>query len=105
MGPIDAKRYSLTPYRQIICNLMKLYDGERNLVLLVRFRSVRGKAFPSEDWTNIHPQVNASTNDETGLGEELSTMGVRKPGLRVVGHEMQSKARYVAIATDPVYTD
>ncbi|KAI5452177.1 DNA repair protein RAD16 [Naganishia albida] len=57
--------------RRIICNLMKLYDGERNLVLL----------------------VNASTNDETGLGEELSTMGVRKPGLRVVGHEMQSKAR------------
>ncbi|KAJ9098668.1 hypothetical protein QFC21_004316 [Naganishia friedmannii] len=57
--------------RRIICNLMKLYDGERNLVLL----------------------VNASPNDETGLGEELSTMGVRKPGLRVVGHEMQSKAR------------
>ena len=41
--------------------------------------------------------MNATPNDETGLGEELSTMGVRKPGLRTVGHEMPSKARFVYI--------
>ncbi|KAJ9122540.1 hypothetical protein QFC22_001969 [Naganishia vaughanmartiniae] len=45
------------------------------------------------DYLQLNEIVNASPNDETGLGEELSTMGVRKPGLRVVGHEMQSKAR------------
>lgn len=57
--------------RRIITNLLKLYDGERNLVLL----------------------INATEGDEQGLGEELSTMGVRKPGLRVVGYDYQAKQR------------
>lgn len=80
---------------------MKLYDGERNLVLLVSHRSLRSSLPASSTMTHVviilivhFHQVNASPNDETGLGEELSTMGVRKPGLRTVGHEMQSKARY-----------
>lgn len=78
---------------QIICNLMKLYDGERNLVLLVSFNPASALA----ESLLISRQVNATANDETGLGEELSTMGVRKPGLRTVGHEMPSKARSVFI--------
>lgn len=59
---------------QIITHLLKLYDAQRNLVII----------------------VNASQSDEDGLGEDLSNLGVRKPGLRQVGYEMNAKQRYVS---------
>lgn len=52
---------------------MKIYDSPQNLVLL----------------------VNASQEEEAAIGEELGTMGCRKPGLRVVGYEMGKRDRYV----------
>jgi DNA excision repair protein ERCC-4 len=58
--------------RRVICTLMKIYDSPRNLVLL----------------------VNATPEEETEIGEELGIMGCRKPGLRVVGYETNSKDRY-----------
>ncbi|KAJ7476719.1 hypothetical protein FB451DRAFT_1338857 [Mycena latifolia] len=57
--------------RRILCTLMKIYDGEENLVLL----------------------VNATAEEESEIGEELGIMGCRKPGLRVVGFETGSKER------------
>ena len=51
---------------------MKIYDSPRNLVLL----------------------VNATSEEEAAIGEELGIMGCRKPGLRIVGHETASKVRY-----------
>ena len=59
--------------RRIICTLMKIYDSPQNLVLL----------------------VNATPEEESAIGEELGIMGCRKPGLRVVGHEIGSKDRCV----------
>jgi len=50
---------------------MKIYDSSQNLVLL----------------------VNASQEEESAIGEELGMMGVRRPGLRVVGYEMGKKDR------------
>jgi len=44
---------------------MKIYHSPRNLVQL----------------------INASQEEESTIGEELGTMGCRKPGLRVVGYE------------------
>jgi hypothetical protein len=123
--------------RRVVCNLLKLYDGERNLVILVRRRvSYVCTRVPDEgaDYAvsffllaaacflliyqrcpspvichlpsvashlpspichlpTPTPQVNATPNDESGLGEQLSTMGVRRPGLRVVGFEVDAKAR------------
>jgi DNA excision repair protein ERCC-4 len=60
--------------RRIICTLMKIYDSAQNLVLL----------------------VNASQEEESSIGEELSLMGCRKPGLRIVGYEVNNKDRYVS---------
>lgn len=57
--------------RRIICTLMKIYDSPQNLVLL----------------------VNATQEEEPAIGEELGTMGCRKPGLRVVGYEIGKKGR------------
>lgn len=57
--------------RRIICTLMKIYDTPQSLVLLV----------------NVTPE------EEAAIGEELSLMGCRKPGLRVVGYEIGSKDR------------
>jgi DNA excision repair protein ERCC-4 len=57
--------------RRIICTLMKIYDSPQSLVLL----------------------VNASPEEEAAIGEELGIMGCRKPGLRVVGYEVNSKDR------------
>ena len=57
--------------RRILCTLMKIYDSPRNLVLL----------------------VNASQEEEAAIGEELGTMGVRRPGLRVVGYDTGKKDR------------
>jgi DNA excision repair protein ERCC-4 len=50
---------------------MQIYDQSTNLVLL----------------------VNASSDEEAAIGEELGIMGCRKPGLRAVGYEMGKKDR------------
>lgn len=57
--------------RRIICTLMKIYDSNKNLVLL----------------------VNATQEEESAIGEELGIMGCRRPGLRVIGYETSSKDR------------
>ncbi|KZT37318.1 hypothetical protein SISSUDRAFT_987932 [Sistotremastrum suecicum HHB10207 ss-3] len=59
--------------RKIICSLMQIYDSPHSLILL----------------------VNANADEEGGIGEELGIMGVVKPGLRIVGHEMPKKDRQV----------
>ena len=56
--------------RRIVCTLLQIYDGPRNLVLLVN-----------------------ATDEEDAIGEQLGIMGCRKPGLRVVGFEMGRKER------------
>lgn len=56
--------------RRIICTLMRIYDSNKNLVLL----------------------VNASPG-ESAIGEELGITGCRRPGLRVVGYETPGKDR------------
>jgi DNA excision repair protein ERCC-4 len=57
--------------RTIIASTLRLYDGPSHLVVL----------------------VNATAEEEKGLGEELTTMGVRKPGLRSIGYGTNAKAR------------
>ncbi|UZJ52102.1 hypothetical protein CBS101457_001422 [Exobasidium rhododendri] len=57
--------------RTIVASVLRLYDGPSHLVVL----------------------VNATAEEEMGLGEELTTMGVRKPGLRSIGHDTNAKAR------------
>ncbi|KAL6299457.1 hypothetical protein BKA93DRAFT_819892 [Sparassis latifolia] len=57
--------------RRIICKLLQIYDSPNNLVIL----------------------VNATPEEEAAIGEELGTMGCRKPGLRVVGFETNKKER------------
>ena len=59
--------------RKIVCTLMQIYDQSTNLVLL----------------------VNASSDEEAAIGEELGIMGCRRPGLRAVDHEMGKKDRWV----------
>lgn len=60
--------------RRILCTLLKIYDSPQNLVLL----------------------VNATSEEETEIGEELGILGCRKPGLRAVGYEAgTSKTRCV----------
>jgi len=60
--------------RKIVCTLMQIYDQSTNLVLL----------------------VNASSDEEAAIGEELGIMGCRKPGLRTVSYEMGKQDRWVA---------
>jgi DNA excision repair protein ERCC-4 len=57
--------------RKIVCNLLKLCNAPECLVLL----------------------VNATNEEELGIGEELGLMGCRDPGLRVVTYEMPKKDR------------
>lgn len=57
--------------RSIVASILRLYDGPQHLVVI----------------------VNASAEEEKGLGDELTTMGVRKPGLRSIGHETTAKVR------------
>ncbi|KAF8632697.1 hypothetical protein AX15_001750 [Amanita polypyramis BW_CC] len=57
--------------RRVICTLMKIYDSPKNLVLL----------------------VNATQEEESGIGEELSLIGCHDPGLRIIGYETGSKER------------
>ena len=57
--------------RKIVCTLLQIYDGPHNLVLL----------------------VNAASEEEAAIGEQLGVMGCRNPGLRIVGYEMGPKDR------------
>ncbi|KAN0059816.1 DNA repair protein RAD16 [Thecaphora frezii] len=57
--------------RRIVSTILRIYDGPQNLVIL----------------------VNASSEEEVGIGEELTTLGVRKPGMRPIHHEMPAKQR------------
>nr|WJN24994.1 single-stranded DNA endonuclease [Tranzscheliella williamsii] len=57
--------------RRIVSTILRIYDGPKNLVIL----------------------VNATSEEESGIGEELTTLGVRKPGLRAIHHEMPAKQR------------
>lgn len=62
--------------RKIVCTLLQIYDGPQNLVLL----------------------VNATPEEEKGIGSELGVMGVRNPGLRIVDYEMSKKDRWAFCA-------
>ncbi|GAC95200.1 single-stranded DNA endonuclease [Pseudozyma hubeiensis SY62] len=57
--------------RRIVSTILRIYDSPNSLVLL----------------------VNATSEEESGIGEELTTLGVRKPGLRAIHHEMPAKQR------------
>ena len=57
--------------RKLVCTLLQIYDGPQNLVLL----------------------VNAASEEEAAIGEQLGVLGCRNPGLRVVGYEMGPKDR------------
>lgn len=59
--------------RKLICNLLQVYESPQNLVLL----------------------VNATPEEEAGIGEELGIMGCLRPGLRTVAYEMPKKERRV----------
>lgn len=81
--------------RSLVCTLLKIYDGERNLVLLVRFLCALANCYGCKAESGT-VQVNASPDEETGIGELLGTMGVRRPGMRVVSFEMNAKERCVS---------
>ncbi|KAI0797280.1 hypothetical protein BC629DRAFT_1581635 [Irpex lacteus] len=57
--------------RRIICKLLQIYDSPQNLIIL----------------------VNASSEEEAAIGEELGVMGCRNPGLRIVGFETNKRDR------------
>lgn len=59
--------------RRIVCKLLQIYYSSQNLVIL----------------------VNASSEEESAIGEELGLMGCRNPGLRIVGFETGRKERLV----------
>lgn len=65
--------------RKIVCNLLSVYDSPQSLVLL----------------------LNATQSEEFGIGDELSIMGCRNPGLRIVTFEMGSKDRLVVMFSKP----
>nr|WJN24993.1 single-stranded DNA endonuclease [Sporisorium sorghi] len=58
--------------RRIVSTILRIYDSPNSLVVL----------------------VNATSEEESGIGEELTTLGVRKPGLRAIHHEMPAKQRF-----------
>lgn len=57
--------------RRVICSFLTLQSDPRRLVLI----------------------LNAEAHEEDGIGDLLGTMGVAKPGLRVVNFDMVSKQR------------
>ena len=59
--------------RRIICTLLMIYDSPQNLVLL----------------------VNAAAEEGSEIGTDLGIMGCRRPGLRIVDHEIGKKERCV----------
>lgn len=44
-------------------------------------------------------QVNAAPDEEAGIGELLGTMGVRRPGMRIVDFALGAKERCVPSRT------
>lgn len=60
--------------RRILCGLLKLYYTPEKLVILVG--------------------ADSNEDEASGIGSELSTIGVRNPGLRLVDYEMLKKDRY-----------
>lgn len=58
--------------RKIICTLLKRYASPKKLVVLVGANEV---------------------DEDVGIGSQLSTMGVRNPGLQILNHETDSKYR------------
>ena len=61
--------------RKILCSFLTLQSDPRRLILI----------------------INANPNEEDGIGDLLGTMGVSKPGLRVVNFDMISKQRYIFV--------
>ena len=57
--------------RRLVCHLLQIYDSPTNLVFL----------------------VNASQEEESAIGEELTIMGCRRPGLRIVTFDTGKKDR------------
>ncbi len=57
--------------RCVICTLLKIYDLNEILILL----------------------VNTTSEEESAIGDKLGIMGCRRSGLRVVGHETPGKDR------------
>lgn len=57
--------------RSLICRLLQIYEAPACLVLL----------------------INATQDEELGIGEQLGLLGCRNPGLRIVGHEMPKRER------------
>ncbi|KAI0691074.1 hypothetical protein BC835DRAFT_1433046 [Cytidiella melzeri] len=57
--------------RRIVCKLLQIYDSPQNLIIL----------------------VNASSEEEAAIGEELGVLGCRNPGLRIVGFETNKRER------------
>jgi DNA excision repair protein ERCC-4 len=73
--------------RRIVCALLKTYDRKEDLVLVVScilLDSVR---------LELTLQVNATPQDEAGIGDELGIMGVRDPGFRIMTYEMSIQQR------------
>lgn len=58
--------------RRIVCTLLKQYASPDKLVILVGANSAE---------------------EDVSIGSQLSTMGIRNPGLRIVGHEMDKRER------------
>ncbi|PWN19517.1 hypothetical protein BCV69DRAFT_284143 [Microstroma glucosiphilum] len=57
--------------RSIVASILKIYDAPTNLVLV----------------------VNARPDEETGLTEDLTSLGVRKPGLRIITSDTPTAKR------------
>ncbi|KAF9652763.1 hypothetical protein BDM02DRAFT_3088779 [Thelephora ganbajun] len=57
--------------RRIVCKLLQIYHSSQSLVCL----------------------VNASSEEENGIGEELNLLGCRSPGFTIIGFEIDKKAR------------
>ena len=57
--------------RTLVCRLLQLYEAPACLVLL----------------------INATQDEELGVGEQLGLLGCRNPGLRIVGYEMPKRER------------
>lgn len=62
--------------RRIVCSILKQYASPNKLVILVGANNAE---------------------EDMSIGSQLSTMGIRNPGLRIVGHEMDKKERYFDI--------
>jgi hypothetical protein len=80
--------------RRVICALLKTYDRKEDLVLVVSLLSCCAR-HRSESQKKLSIQVNATPQDEAGIGDELGIMGVRDPGFRIMTYEMSVQQRCV----------